>query len=647
MPSHDISLPATDTGRGPFYSAVLHTVLALSLAYFWFFVLLVGRQVPTGAFLAMLGGTLAMLGLSLVNVQAAALLLAAATPLVSGLCVATDHVTYIALAFLFTGLYSGWYPRFALRALRDSACAPHGPVAFLVTLMLALLILSAAGNTLSLEPDYMALNLFSPRSFHINSGLYFIHALNITAQGLLFLFILHNECDGPAPFRLHMVSVAHVTTIVVFALVQLFDSGFFLKRGLSWPFDDIHSYGSALVLFTVLFLSMGVWQRRARFTVLGLLAFVLCLMSWSRTALLAVTAFVLMLCLGLGTPARRMVAMLGVALAIALVLTLSSRINQMDIGLTQHRGLVGRAYTSLNARLERWGETLRICATFPVAGTGIGTQYRVFGDFKGDDREIDGPDRARRKENTHNYLLQMQAEVGLFYTLALATLLWLLMSRALAPADDDRGTGRSVALALAAYAITMLTGHALLLLSHQFLFFYYLAYVLTVNPPRELLSPRRLDAALAVVLAVFVLATALKVPRFHSTLLDGYGYVELEGKKDRPLEELTLAPGPVAVQWLRPRGPHMGILFQRTGHAKGPVMVGVSLDGALRDEVVLLDEGPVARYYAVDSRARAVECTVRTRCGKPDGADAPCDAALYMAPPRSYAMPLPEGYTIN
>jgi len=637
------TIPSIDAdGPGPALAAVLHGILALFLAYFLFFVLLVGRQVPMSTFLALAAGGLAMLALSAADSRRAALLLAAAAPLISGLCVATGRVGYIALSFLFIGLFAGWY----LQLVRGRSRLPGGPVPLLATLMLGLLLLSAASNALLLKPDYMILNIFSPRTFQQDSGLYFLHALNIPAQGLLFLLILHCECREPVAFGLWQVAVCHVATCVVLALSQLWVSGFSLRRGLFWPFEDIHSFGSALALMAVMLLSMGLRQRRAGLTALGGLAFVLCLMSWSRTAIIAaVSTMMLLSCCLPRTPARRLGAALAVVLAMVLVLGLSSRLNQMDIGLTGKSGLTGRTASSLQARLARWQRTLKISAKFPVAGTGIGTQFRIFHSHAGDDlvdnnRDSD-PSKSLNGENTHNYLLQMQAEVGICYSLALICLLWMLVRPNLAP-SQHQGPGRDVAMGLTAYAITLVGGHPLLLLSQQLLFFYYAAYVLASHPPRGVPS-RYLDAMLVVALAVFVLASAFKLPRYHPTLLDGYGAMKLKEEKGRPLGELTLAPGPVTVQWLKPRGSHLGVMFRRIDPVDGPVTVSMSLDGKERETISLPDRRPVVRYYAVSPKAEAVEAVMRV--SNMEGV--PMTPDMRMSPVRSYAIPLPEDFTIR
>jgi len=112
----------------------------------------------------------------------------------------------------------------------------------------------------------------------------------------------------------------------------------------------------------------------------------------------------------------------------------------------------------------------------PFTGTGIGTYFIVSNQYQ------DKTYKKYRffKENAHNYYLQIASELGVF-----ALLLWLLIIfisfkrglRYLSFGTDTKEQNfvSGLLFGLAAYLLTMLTGHPLLLVSQQLFFWFYVA----------------------------------------------------------------------------------------------------------------------------------------------------------------------------
>jgi O-antigen ligase len=119
---------------------------------------------------------------------------------------------------------------------------------------------------------------------------------------------------------------------------------------------------------------------------------------------------------------------------------------------------VGSASRSLSIRGEFLDTSVRMFATAPVAGVGIGTYYERSSVFMSPTlRALYG------RENAHNYYMQVLAELGV---VGLAVFLWWLGS-ALAPAwraAVARPATEAFALCLgcAAYLLTCVTGHPFL-----------------------------------------------------------------------------------------------------------------------------------------------------------------------------------------
>ena len=170
-----------------------------------------------------------------------------------------------------------------------------------------------------------------------------------------------------------------------------------------------------------------------------------------------------------------------VAVVVLVALTASAR-------LGSEAGSSGSASKSLAIRAEFLETSLRMWATSPVFGVGIGTYYERSNSFMPPGiRAIYG------HENAHNYFLQVATELGV---VGFVVLLWWL-GAALASVwhGSRRQANASLLLAVgcgcAAYLLTCITGHPFLVIEAAIPFWATLAagVALTLEPRAESPEP--------------------------------------------------------------------------------------------------------------------------------------------------------------
>jgi len=117
---------------------------------------------------------------------------------------------------------------------------------------------------------------------------------------------------------------------------------------------------------------------------------------------------------------------------------------------------------AFNVRLVYWDAAIRMSGQYPIAGVGLGRYPRLVSAFRS---------RWVALENAHNFFLQVLAETGLVGLVVFGTLLALSLVTLWRAADqsDTLGAGFAVGalFSAVAFAITLLTGHPLVLSSLQ------------------------------------------------------------------------------------------------------------------------------------------------------------------------------------
>jgi hypothetical protein len=139
--------------------------------------------------------------------------------------------------------------------------------------------------------------------------------------------------------------------------------------------------------------------------------------------------------------------------------------------LLPHRATQRSAGDAMRVRYELSRSAVRMLATAPVFGVGVGNFFNLSGQFVSAELLALFPPAAR--ENAHNYYVQVLAELGIAGVAAYAWLAWVAGRRAArlfghtaSPPPWQWG----IAVGIAAFALTCLGGHPLLIDDPAFTF---------------------------------------------------------------------------------------------------------------------------------------------------------------------------------
>ncbi len=302
-------------------------------------------------------------------------------------------------------------------------------------------------------------------------------------------------------------------------------------------FTDVNALGAYLATTVTVVVAVAllrpvrpwraVWLSLAAALLLGVL-FTASRIAWLAGGLALAGFFAALLAWQLGTWPERMSVRLrqaGIATAVAagiVLLLLTSWATLRDVRRVEQRSYLQTLLVTLNlqapleerlkGRGELWAAAVRMIEVRPAAGIGLGRYFKDVAAW------TPHPDKlVRPQENAHNYFLQTGAELGIP---GLLCLLWLFgaairrgVSTARAPGPKP---GRRVALAsalgVAAFALTSLTGHSLLLHEGQVTFWALAALPLALTPPRASGLAARLRDRSSWLVPVTALVLAVTLP---------------------------------------------------------------------------------------------------------------------------------------
>jgi O-antigen ligase len=295
---------------------------------------------------------------------------------------------------------------------------------------------------------------------------------------------------------------------------------------LSATFSDVNAAGSFFIMALAVAVALAlrghaaVWIAAAVVVAAGLW------MSGSRTALIAGA-------LSLGVPLaallRNRIRTAG-ALRAAIAATTVVGIVAVALWLPE-RGAQPSPAMALRIRTELLRTGLRMFASEPVSGIGIGEFYQRSGEFSSPELIAIFP--VARNENAHNYLLQVLAELGL---LGLGAFLWIMA----VAARNTRSALRSsradrllwgVAAGLVAFGVTCLAGHPLLVPEVAGPFWILLGIAAGSGSPIEIRDQARkiYRLGLAAVVAILIATLPLRAQRqIAATNLEHVG-IDLSG----------------------------------------------------------------------------------------------------------------------
>ena len=418
----------------------------------------------------------------------AALAFLSLIPVISGLNVAgiLPHAKFVQA--LFAVLYGTWYVKAGLYRYTP---APSASRTMVLALVFGWLCLASMGLCLLRHPVGLLVDdLCRGHFYDVHDVLYYLDAGTILLQGIaaFFLYTILGATQGCPPAAIRKVLLVQAAGILVFGIAQLWtgnppqDAGVINVYS---PFADKHSYGSYVLLLFFVFLSQARSGRRWHPVpvVLAALFFGLVILSYSRMTFLAML-LVAMVYLWNNMSKKIMVACATACLAFIIC----GNLYYTMILKTENPLVIryARAFSfnyiardcNVISRELFWMRAVNIIKASPLRGVGMGRYYTRSLDYN--DPELKNfalanscAEYADKPENAHNYFLQVAAEIGLPGLLALLGLFCtapVFQPRRPSGAHAVPGLARGLRYGLAAYIVTWLTSHPLLLPVQQLLF---------------------------------------------------------------------------------------------------------------------------------------------------------------------------------
>lgn len=272
---------------------------------------------------------------------------------------------------------------------------------------------------------------------------------------------------------------------------------------------------------------------------------------------------------------------------------------------------------SILGRRELAIAALRMAASHPLFGVGVGRFYELSADYGRPELPSVLPPGSTR-ENAHNNFLQIFAELGMT---GLIAWLWLLAAAVvpvgrLIRAHRDVRAAAALVAGLSAYLLTWLTGHPLLVPEALYPFIIVLGVATAAAPAAVPARAPRAAALLAAAVALLIAITPLRmVAARRGANLEHVGYGVSAWHPDPVVARYRLAEAEASV--FVPAGRGSISLPLRRAPGAGPIAVDLLLDGHPADRVRLTSDdwrtvrmvmpGGRAGYRRLDLRARTDE----------------------------------------
>jgi O-antigen ligase len=397
---------------------------------------------------------------------------------------------------VFSGIFLAWYIKRAF--VRGKRFDPVTSAAVLADILSTAVLCSLLILLLGYPRPEIVPAIFREIALNQYVLLYSVQAAAVLTQGVFLFRLIELEAGTVGSYQPFAKTVLIVAAIVVgFSVVQFaFDVPVWRgligkgKRGLFSPFDDIHSYGSTIVLLFSVVLSMAIGGRGRSRVFHGIAAVLLAACAVYSLSRATWVALLVVAMVSVWQLRRRQAIALtaGIVLAIVLAFTVLQTKNfQIPSVPLSAKELASPAILSM--RFYQWNIAGAMIRDVPLSGVGIGSLLRLFPFYSDYDPAVDGagPYAVRAPANAHNYFVQLAAELGIP---ALAVFLILLAYAyrsafgRLASEPDAKPFVRGLMVGVGGYLLTCLTGHPLLLPAQQFVFWFAVA-ALAVAPGRS------------------------------------------------------------------------------------------------------------------------------------------------------------------
>ncbi len=407
-------------------------------------------------------------------------------PLVSGLQLIGVMRNISLPSFIFSSFYTSWILKHLYYGKGNFS--PKSEIGNLVDIFSGTVLLSLVSIICIYPADFTLYRFWLPAQGQ-DDIFYGIESAYVLLQGLFFYRILENEMlDINEWKRFKLLIYIQAVIIIIFSLVQILFHipGLYWPRlGINAPFDDLHSYASCILIFIFIFWA-HIYDEKRRFKIMNAfflgLFLILIILTGSKIAWLSLSI------VGIGLIYRSS-GRKAVIIALCLLVGILVYLNIFNPQWLD-KDLLGRidAFSSIlkyqesgafQSRSYLWHRALNIIEENPFLGTGIGTFFRVSTAYY----PTYGPYGTTWHENAHNYYLQIAAELGIPALCLFLFIIFTIYNKSLQllSISDEIGINtyiKGLLLGLTAYLMTCLTGHPLLHVTQQFMFWFIIAAIM-------------------------------------------------------------------------------------------------------------------------------------------------------------------------
>ncbi|MCP4601422.1 MAG: O-antigen ligase family protein [Proteobacteria bacterium] len=431
---------------------------------------------------------LAMAFLSRWNIQWALFGFILGVPFVSGMHVIGVIPLAPFLSLGFAGLYLIWLPK-RLFLEKKGLDSPTG-IGSLIDILSGIVMLSLVFTLWPYPGDMVSRRLFLGPFIGQQDAFYCLDGSFVLLQGLFFFRVMELEIKESTTWR-KVAPILYLQSAIIlfFAMFQLIfrTPGFHIKTdSIFSPFDDPHSFGSYMAFLFLFFLACIHKKAKDRWLCVGLACAtgLLFFLSGSRVAWIAGACVGMLFFIRKMKVAHRILLVLALLIPLVFINLFPSLFSKSENRFVQRIDsiLVAKNYLKfdwhkvLKGRLIWWDRGLNMVGEHPVTGRGIGSFYSVSPSYAGPEYKK----YQNRKENAHNYYLQLAADLGIPALLIFIAILYYTYKAgilSISRGGKDKNLVTGLLLGLGAYLLTMITGHPLLLSNQQFLFWFILATI--------------------------------------------------------------------------------------------------------------------------------------------------------------------------
>jgi len=385
------------------------------------------------------------------------------------------------LSIAFAIIYSSWFFK---RGIYHPKNLTFGTMSDLAVTLSGIVIISLFMGLFIFPQEMMLKILFSAPIQGQNDSGWGTQASYILLQGLFFFCIMQAELKKREQWNgLWLIIIIQAVSIIIFSACQWvfnFPEKLFVNAGAFTPFHDIHSSGSYVLFLFFIFLSLWLSQTRYRIFSASLTIFFgfYLVQLGSKITWFAMLITALLLFMKRFKYKYNVVIISLITLAFILVNLFSDRIlDREDTFRTRfQKAFVVSNYTEKTidySRLALWERAINIIKAYPLTGSGIGSYFKVSPYF----HEEKNTAWDEYYENTHNYYLQLGADLGIPALLIFLLVLIRVCLNSVRSIKKNQTTHEAALVeglffGFIAFLITMFTGHPLILSSHQFLFWF-------------------------------------------------------------------------------------------------------------------------------------------------------------------------------